>query len=173
MTKSDIFKKAHALARATIKAGDNYQATFALCLKAIIADSKTGVAKPAFVGTDKQVKWANDSYNRNFAIFADTIAELKNCLAKQQAVSTDTAEEMIYVLQRHLKDTTALADIARFDNLLDKMLVATSQTTAKDWIECDGDSDFDNKQFTKASKKSVVYNLTKAIVAIINNTQGA
>lgn len=40
MTKSTLFKQAHALAKAIIKAGDNYRATFGLCLKAIIADSK-------------------------------------------------------------------------------------------------------------------------------------
>ena len=39
MTKSELFKKAHALTKATIKAGDNYLATFALCLKAIYAES--------------------------------------------------------------------------------------------------------------------------------------
>lgn len=40
MTKSQLFKKAHALTRKTIKTGDDYRATFALCLKAVIADSK-------------------------------------------------------------------------------------------------------------------------------------
>lgn len=33
MNTSNIFKKAHALTKATIQAGDNYQATFAICLK--------------------------------------------------------------------------------------------------------------------------------------------
>lgn len=41
MTKSELFKKAHALAKATVKAGDNYQATFALCLKAIYQEITT------------------------------------------------------------------------------------------------------------------------------------
>ena len=40
MTKSALFKQAHALAKATVKAGDDYRVTFGLCLKAIIADSK-------------------------------------------------------------------------------------------------------------------------------------
>ncbi len=53
MTKSDLFKKAHALAKVTVKDGDNYQATFALCLKAVYADSK------GMQGTPKQVAWAN------------------------------------------------------------------------------------------------------------------
>lgn len=46
MTKSQIFKQAHALTRATMQDGDNYQATFALCLKAIIADSKAPKTTP-------------------------------------------------------------------------------------------------------------------------------
>lgn len=40
MTKSELFKKAHKLAKATIKAGDDYRVTFGLCLKAVIADAK-------------------------------------------------------------------------------------------------------------------------------------
>ena len=37
---SIIFKAAHALAKATVKAGDSYSATFAICLKVIYAESK-------------------------------------------------------------------------------------------------------------------------------------
>lgn len=40
MTKSALFKQAHALAKTIIKAGDDYRVTFGLCLKAIIADAK-------------------------------------------------------------------------------------------------------------------------------------
>lgn len=40
MNTSTIFKKAHALTKATVKAGDSYSATFAICLKAIYAESK-------------------------------------------------------------------------------------------------------------------------------------
>lgn len=35
MNKSELFKKAHALTRATVKIGDSYSATFSLCLKSI------------------------------------------------------------------------------------------------------------------------------------------
>lgn len=37
MNKSQIFKAAHKLAKSVIQAGDSYQATFALCLKAVYA----------------------------------------------------------------------------------------------------------------------------------------
>ena len=43
MTKSELFKAAHKLAKATIQAGDNYSATFALCLKAVYAQSSSNV----------------------------------------------------------------------------------------------------------------------------------
>lgn len=39
-TKSAIFKVAHKLTKATIKAGDSYSATFALCLKFVISTAK-------------------------------------------------------------------------------------------------------------------------------------
>lgn len=42
----NLFKQAHALTRATIQAGDNYQATFILCLRAIIADAKQASSEP-------------------------------------------------------------------------------------------------------------------------------
>lgn len=40
MNTSTIFKKAHALTKATIQAGDSYSATFAICLKVVYAESK-------------------------------------------------------------------------------------------------------------------------------------
>lgn len=40
MTNSQLFKQAHAMTKQVIKAGDNYQVTFGLCLKAIKADAK-------------------------------------------------------------------------------------------------------------------------------------
>ena len=43
MTKSELFKAAHKLAKATIQAGDNYSATFALCLKAVYAQKETSI----------------------------------------------------------------------------------------------------------------------------------
>ena len=39
MNKSTLFKKAHALTKKIIKAGDSYPATFALCLKHIYSAS--------------------------------------------------------------------------------------------------------------------------------------
>ena len=41
MNKSNLFKQAHKLAKATVKTGDSYSATFALCLKSLIAYRKT------------------------------------------------------------------------------------------------------------------------------------
>lgn len=88
MTKSALFKQAHALAKATIKAGDNYQATFALCLKAVIADTKAPKATnelPALVGTDKQVAWADKirkdnlfDLNRLHTFFANSVERATN-----------------------------------------------------------------------------------------------
>lgn len=39
MNKSAIFKKAHSLTKATLRKGDNYAATFALCLKHVMAQT--------------------------------------------------------------------------------------------------------------------------------------
>ena len=40
MTNSQLFKQAHAMTKQVIQTGDNYQATFSLCLKAVKADIK-------------------------------------------------------------------------------------------------------------------------------------
>lgn len=51
-SKSNIFKVAHKLTKATVKAGDSYQATFAICLKLVMSIAKSikvkaSKAKPA------------------------------------------------------------------------------------------------------------------------------
>ena len=43
MTNSQLFKQAHAMTKQVIQAGDNYQVTFALCLKVIKAEAKQAV----------------------------------------------------------------------------------------------------------------------------------
>lgn len=40
MNNAAIFKQAHTLTKATVKTGDSYQATFALCLKLVIEQNK-------------------------------------------------------------------------------------------------------------------------------------
>lgn len=85
MTKSALFKQAHALAKATVKAGDDYRVTFGLCLKVIIADSKATNALPTLIGTDKQVAWANKIHKDNLfnldhlhTFFANSVARATN-----------------------------------------------------------------------------------------------
>ncbi|WP_198333650.1 hypothetical protein [Psychrobacter namhaensis] len=52
MNKSNLFKLAHTLTKATIKAGDNYQVTFGAAVKHINSIHN-------ITGTDKQLAWAN------------------------------------------------------------------------------------------------------------------
>ena len=59
--KSNIFKKAHKLTKDIIKKGDNYRATFKLCLSFVYSQLKKGVNKMVELkGTEKQIKWAED-----------------------------------------------------------------------------------------------------------------
>lgn len=46
MNKSSIFKAAHALTKATVKAGDSYAVTFGAALRIIIAESKAPKTNP-------------------------------------------------------------------------------------------------------------------------------
>ena len=43
MNKSELFKQAHALTKATIKAGDSYRVTFGLAIKAILSKPTTSI----------------------------------------------------------------------------------------------------------------------------------
>ena len=62
--KSNIFKNAHELTKKIIKTGDNYRATFRLCLLFVYSHIKKGANKMIKLkGTEKQVKWAE--YIRN------------------------------------------------------------------------------------------------------------
>lgn len=57
----NVFKKAHEMTKKIIKKGDDYRATFALALKFVYTTIQKGVNKMVeLVGTEKQVKWAND-----------------------------------------------------------------------------------------------------------------
>ena len=74
--KSNIFKKAHELTKKIIKAGDDYRATFRLCLSFVYSQIKKGVNEMLeLIGTEKQVKWASD--------LRDMVLEYANkCLKK-------------------------------------------------------------------------------------------
>lgn len=44
MTNANLFKQAHALTRATIQAGDDYRATFGLCLQSLMIEKRMAEA---------------------------------------------------------------------------------------------------------------------------------
>lgn len=101
MTKSDLFKKAHALTKATIKAGDNYRASFALCLKAVIADSKAqniSTALPALVGSEKQVAWADKIRQENLSTINYLYNMFKDGLSsKNHAVCANVLNALVSI----------------------------------------------------------------------------
>ena len=57
----NIMKEAHNLTKKIIRKGDNYRATFRICLSFIHSQVRKGINKMVELkGTEKQVKWAND-----------------------------------------------------------------------------------------------------------------
>lgn len=74
MTNSQIFKQAHALAKATVKAGDNYQVTFGLCLKTVYAQSKSQVARVKNIITQAVNAGINqDTNNQYFQLIKESV----------------------------------------------------------------------------------------------------
>lgn len=73
--KKEIFKKAHKLTKDIIKKGDNYRATFKLCLSFVYSQIKKGVNKMVeLIGSEKQVKWA-ENIRRDLLVVLNTIKE--------------------------------------------------------------------------------------------------
>lgn len=73
-TKSNIFKVAHKLTKATVKAGDNYQATFAACLrlaisivKSIKAAAKKAATKAAQKARATRAQMYDDIMNEGYS----------------------------------------------------------------------------------------------------------
>lgn len=72
ISKAALFKQAHAMTRATIQAGDDYRATFGLCLKAIKQDS----AKQADKKIVKQAMAVALPFTTFFAVMCVIMAAL-------------------------------------------------------------------------------------------------
>lgn len=84
--RKDIFKKAHKLTKEIIRKGDNYRATFRLCLSFVYSQFKKGVVKMVELkGTEKQVKWAEELRSKRINHINDL---LENILEPK----TDTAK---------------------------------------------------------------------------------
>ena len=73
-TKSNVFKVAHKLAKATVKAGDNYSATFAACLKlafsiveSIKVAAKAAAAKAAQSVRSARAQMYDDIMNEGYS----------------------------------------------------------------------------------------------------------
>ena len=64
MTNSQIFKKAHRWTKLTIQAGDSYQATFALCLRALYAESRKPVITAEALEAIGGNRWQKGDFDR-------------------------------------------------------------------------------------------------------------
>lgn len=62
-TKSNVFKAAHKLTKATVKAGDSYSATFAACLKLVMSIAKKIKAKATQVITKRRTALRAQNYD--------------------------------------------------------------------------------------------------------------
>lgn len=75
MTKSQILKKAHEIAK-TLEG--NYCARLSYSLKLVYSNIKKGAVKMIeLVGSEKQVAWANEIRNSNIATLENEVTEFK------------------------------------------------------------------------------------------------
>ena len=90
MNTSTIFKKAHALTKATIQAGDNYSATFAICLKAIYAGSKEETIETKLLAMGLKV-WEKGAMKRIYM----TCAQFNQATGREYNLS-DKSNKIFY-----------------------------------------------------------------------------
>ena len=72
MNKSNLFKLAHLLTKATVKTGDNYQVTFGQAIKLL------NRVLPKEVMTEKQANWLNQIINRLIVAINNKIDRVNN-----------------------------------------------------------------------------------------------
>ena len=76
--KTNVFKKAHEIARKIIRKGDSYRETFRLALVFVYSELKKGVNKMVELkGTEKQVKYANDIKSKLVKTINNAMQELE------------------------------------------------------------------------------------------------
>ncbi|WP_131667397.1 hypothetical protein [Psychrobacter pygoscelis] len=149
MNKSELFKKAHALTKATIKSGDSYSATFAICLKVVCKNSK-GLT---FKGTKKQVKWAQDAYNRYAAKAKQGVDDLQ---ALKETDARNALQESIIIT--NIGKVRPVTNQEQLDNLCNEINQTIDSLTAQEWIRLDDGAKFSDKSLVISYLYDLVLN---------------
>lgn len=90
MTNSQTFKLAHAMTKQVIQSGDNYQATFGLCLKMIKADQLVNAAnlKADLMRAQYNSKGANNKGDKLSVLINNEFAKMIIKRNKVEVVAT-------------------------------------------------------------------------------------
>lgn len=105
MTKSELFRKAHALAKSTIQVGDNYRVTFAAALR-IVKNSKESAVME---GSEKQVAWAKDIKANLMAGRHRDIARIEAMVADLKSAGEEIPEH-VYAGLTKIREELEMAD---------------------------------------------------------------
>lgn len=150
MNKSNIFKKAHQLAKATVKAGDSYSATFAICLKVVYTDGKK-----KFEGTEKQVAWAQDAYSRYAQDAKQGISDLQALADTELRQNLQEA-----IVMTGVGSIRPLTNQQELDALCNELVDVLESMTAINWIHFD-------QAFKSAKKSQKMLSLYTQLINII------
>ena len=152
MNKSNLFKSAHKLTKATVQAGDSYSATFAICLKVIYMDSNK-----KFEGTEKQVVWAKDAYSR----YAQDAKQGVNDL--QVLADTDLRQNLQEaIIMTSVGSIRPLTNQQELDSLCVEINDAIESMTTLNWIHFD-------QAFRGAKKSQQMLSLYTQAINIIKS----
>lgn len=92
MTSSQLFKQAHAMTKQVIQTGDNYAATFGLCLKAIKAEQALQAVKTVTI----KAKTLAPIFTIIYAVFAIITAIIEDAKAQALKVQAGKMAESVF-----------------------------------------------------------------------------
>lgn len=100
MNKSNLFKLAHLLTKATVKTGDNYQVTFGQSLKLL------NRVMPKQAMTEKQANWLNQIINRIIVAISNKIDRVNDKKTVCEMAGVDTTK-LVDALNFAIRTTVA------------------------------------------------------------------
>lgn len=96
LTRSQLFKKAHAITKRNIKKGDSYQVTFGICLKQLISEQpkEVKVLKGLTITTTYYKK---PKVNKSVAMVGDYVKPKDSLLVKSCEFAVDNLDFFLFV----------------------------------------------------------------------------
>lgn len=151
----NVMKKAHEITKKIIRKGDSYKATFRLALSLAHSLIRKGANKMVeLVGSEKQIKWANDlrmgfkGYIDNFITeLVDEIGITELIQEELEDAEFETIEDALNVIQNQ-NSAKKIIDVLKYEDFV--------KNEKKDRIEIKAKSEYLTKEAIISLKECIV-----------------